>query len=154
MFILEVIQRKANVKQDEKTKAVSKLREVFDDTQHALDMAYSVGILASQTAGYARTDSVQYANNLPDGKMKEVFAEARLWLRSTIMRISGLDKISSEDSEFPELTNNFLQHWLGTDAKQYQMAKDLIKQLKNTLKVSYDLAKPKVANPNRLVARR
>ena len=33
------------------------------------------------------------------------------------------------------------------------MAKDLIKQLKNTLKRSYNLAKPKVANPNRLGAR-
>ena len=93
----EVVQRKANVKQDEKTKAVSKLREVFTDTQHALDMA--------------RTDSVQNAKNLPDGKMKEVFGEARLWLRSRIMRISGLDKISYADSEFHELTNNFLQHW-------------------------------------------
>ena len=132
---------------------MSKLREVFADTQHALDMAFSAGILAAQTAGYARTDSVQYAANLPDGKMKEVFAEARLWLRSTIITINGLDKINYEDSEYPELTNNFLQHWSGTDAQQYQMAKDLIKQLKNTLKRSYNLAKPKVANPNRLGAR-
>ena len=66
------------MKQEEKTKAVSKLREVFADTQHALDMAFSGGILATQTAAYARTDSVQYAANLPDGKMKEVFAEAIL----------------------------------------------------------------------------
>ena len=106
-------------------------------------MAFSAGILATQTAGCARTDSTQYATNFPDEKMKEVFGEARLWLRSTIMRISGLDKISYEDSEFPELTNNFLQHWLGTDAKQYTKAKNLIKQLKNTLKRSYDLAKTK-----------
>ena len=144
----EVIQRKTNVKQEEKTKAVSKLREVFADTQHALDMVFSAGILATQTAGYARTDSVQYAANLPDGKRKEVFAEPRLWLTSTIITINGLDKISYEDSEVPELTNNFLPHWLGTDAKLYTKAKDLIKQLKNTLKRSYDLAKPKVANPN------
>ena len=82
----------------------------------------------------ARTDSIQYAANLPDGKMKEVFGKARLWLRSTIMRISGLDKISYADSEIPELSNNFIQHWLGTDAQQLKMAKDLIKQLKNTRK--------------------
>ena len=45
----------------------------------------------------------------------------------------GLDKVSYADSEFPKSTNNFLQHWLGTDAQLYKMAKDLIKQLKNTL---------------------
>ena len=71
LWILEdVIQKKANVKQDEKTKAVSKLREVFNDTQHALDMAFSAGILATQTARFARKDSAQYATNLSDEKMK------------------------------------------------------------------------------------
>ena len=75
------------------------------------------------------------------------------YLTSTITTINGLDKINYEDSEVPELTNNFLQHWLGTDAKLYTKAKDLIKQLKNTLKRSYDLAKTKVSNPIRLGAR-
>ena len=138
---------------EDKARAVSKLREVFTDTQQALDMAYSAGILATQTPGYARADSIQYAANLPDGKMKEVLGEARLWLKSTIIAINGLDKIRYKDSEVPELTNNFLQHWFGTNAKQYTKAKNLIKQLKNTLKRSYDLAKTKVANPSRLGAR-
>ena len=77
----EVIRSKANMKQDEKTKAVSKLREVFADTQHALDMAFSAGTLATKT-GCARVDSVQYANYLTNIKVKEVVSEARLWLRS------------------------------------------------------------------------
>ena len=68
----EVIQCKANKKQDEKTKAVSKLWEVFTDTQHALDVAFSAGTLATQT-GCARADSVKYATNLPDERAKEVF---------------------------------------------------------------------------------
>ena len=76
-----------------------------------------------------------------------------MWLRSTIIAINRLDKISYKDSEVPELINNFLQHWIGTDVKLYTKAKNLIKQLKNTLKRSYDRAKTKVSNPTRLGAR-
>ena len=37
----EAVQKKTNVKQEEKIRAVSKLREVFTDTQQALDIVYS-----------------------------------------------------------------------------------------------------------------
>ena len=122
----EVIQSRANKKQDEKTKAVSKLREVITDTQYALDVAFSAGTLATQT-GYARADSVHYATNLQDGRIKEVFGEARIWLKSTIKKISELEKKSYVDSESSEFSDDFLEHWLGTDARPFKMAKDLIK---------------------------
>ena len=115
---------------------MSKLWEVFTDTQHALDVAFSVGILETRT-GYARADSVQYATNLQDGRIKEVFSEARIWLKSTIKKISELENNSDVDPESSE----FLAHWLGTDAQPIQIAKDLIKQMKNTMKRSYTLSK-------------
>ena len=67
--------------------------------------------------------------------------------------INGLAKIRYKDSEVPELTNSFLQHWLEADIRLLKQAGDLMKQLKNTLKRSYDLAKEKALNPIRLGAR-
>ena len=126
----EVVQKKVNVEQEEKTRALSKIREVFADTKQALDIAYSAGILTSKTPGYARADSIQYAANFPGGKMKEVLGEARIYLKSTIIAIKGLAKDTNRDSEVPELTNSFLQHWLEADTKLLKQAGDLMKKLK------------------------
>ena len=149
----EPIQKKTKESQEEKTKALSRLREIFIDTQQALDVAYTAGILATQTSGHAREDSIQYAANFPDRKMKEVLGKARIYLKSTITKISDLAKEEYNDSDVPELTNSFLQHWLEADASLVIQARELMKQLKNTLKRSYNLAKDKALNPIRLGAR-
>ena len=91
---------------------MSKLREVITDTQYALDVAFSVGKLAIP-AGYARANSAHYATNLQDGKIKEVISEARIWLKSTINKISELEKKSCVDTESSELSDDFPEHWLG-----------------------------------------
>ena len=138
----KVVQNKANENQDAKTKAVSRFREVVTDTQIALDVVFSAGTLATQT-GVARPDSAQYASNLQDGKYQVVLKEAKVWLKSTAKKIGDLDPDSSD----------FLEHWLGKDAYPFQMAIDLLKQMKNTMKRSYALAKTQLANPKRLGAR-
>ena len=125
-----MIQSKANEKQDKKTKAVSRLREVVTDAQIALDVAFSAGTLATPT-GAARSDSAQFASNLQDGRYKVVLSEAKVWLKSTAKKIGDLDPDSSE----------FLDLWLGIDEHPFQMAKDLLKQVKNTMKRSYALTK-------------
>ena len=43
--------------------------------------------------------------------------------------INGLAKIRYKDSEVPELTNSFLQHWLEADIKLSDMAGDLTLRL-------------------------
>ena len=86
---------------------MSRLREIFVDTQQALDVAYTAGILATQTSGHAREDSIQYAANFPDRKMKEVLGEPRIYLKSTITKISDLAKEEYNDSDVPELTASY-----------------------------------------------
>ena len=86
------------------------------DAQYALDLVFSAGTLATP-AGVARSDSVQYADKLQDGKYKEVLENAKIWLKSTAKKIGELEQNNSE----------FLKYWLGEDARVLEMAKDFIK---------------------------
>ena len=98
----EVVQKKVNVEQEEKTRAVSKIREVFADTKQALDMAYSAGILASRTQGYARADSIQYAAGFSGEEIKEKLSRARMRLKSSSSQINKLISTKYRDAEEPE----------------------------------------------------
>ena len=96
-----VIQGNTTDKHGEKAKATSRLQEVIADAQYALDLAFSVETLATP-AGIARSDSVQYADKLQDGKYKEALENAKIWLKSTAKKIGEI-----------ELNNHvFLRYWL------------------------------------------
>ena len=88
-ILQRVIQGTTAGKRDEKAKAASRLQEVINDAQYALDCAFSAGTLAT-LAGVARSDSVQYADKLQDGKYKEVLENAKIWLKSIAKKIDEI----------------------------------------------------------------
>ena len=102
-------------------------------------MSFSAGTLAT-LAGVARSDSVQCADKLQDGKYKEALENAKIWLKSTAKKIGEI-----------ELNNHvFLRYWLGEDARVLKMAKEFVKQVKNQMKLFYTLTKTQAANPKGL----
>ena len=63
--------------QCDRANATARLQEVVNDAQCSLDLA---GTLAT-TAGVARPDAVQYAEELQDGEYKEAVEDAKRWLK-------------------------------------------------------------------------
>ena len=62
------IQERENAEQREKTKALSMVRKVFEDTKQALDVAFSAGVLASKTQNHAHEESLRFSSSLPDSQ--------------------------------------------------------------------------------------
>ena len=62
--------------QCDRANATARLQEVVNDAQCSLDLAFAAGTLAT-TAGVARPDAVQYAEELQDGEYKEAVEDAK-----------------------------------------------------------------------------
>ena len=101
---------------DDKAGATARLREVVSDAQYSMDLAFAAGTLAT-TAGVARPDTVQYAEELQDGEYKEAVEDAKRWLKSTIKKIGEIELNGHE----------FMKYWLGEDARVLQNTKEFFK---------------------------
>ena len=147
------IQDRENVEQREKTKALSMVRKVFEDTKQALDVAFSAGVIASKTQNHAQEESLRFSSSLPDSQMRDELSRARKRLKKASTKIDELLNTKYKDEEVPADTNSFFYHWLEDDLNFADKAEGLVRQLEDTIKRSYVLAITKISDPTRLGAR-
>ena len=65
---------------DDKAGATARLREIISDAQNSMDLASAAGTLTT-TANIARSDAVQYAENLNDEEYRKAVEDAKNWLK-------------------------------------------------------------------------
>ena len=85
--------------------------------------------------------------------MEDKLNKARKWLKITSNLITKFLNIKYKDEDVPDTTNNFFYHWLEDDFTFADRAEDLVRELQDTMKRSYDLALAKVSDPSSLRAR-
>ena len=106
---------------DDKSSASTMFREVINETQYAMDLAFIAGAIATST-GVARSDAVQYAEKLNNEKAKTAVDDAKTWLKATVDKISNLEQ---DDYKY-------LEHWLKKDERTLSNTKSFfIRQGKN-----------------------
>ena len=65
---------------DDRSDAVKVIRNVISEAQHAMDLAFVAGTIATST-GIARSDSVRYAERLNDEDAKTAIDDAKIYLK-------------------------------------------------------------------------
>ena len=126
---------------DDKYNASTIFREVINDTQYAMDLAFVAGTITTST-GVARSDAVQYAEKLNDEEAKTAVDNAKAWLKASV------DKISNQEHD----DYKYLEHWLKKDERTLSNTKKKFHQVRKELKKSLVLTKTKAANPRGLGA--
>ena len=148
------IQEREDVEPREKDKAISIVRKVFEDTEKALDVAFSAEVLISKVEDHAQEESLKYSSSLPESQMKKELNKARKRLSKTSMLILELLNIEYKDEEIPAGTNSFFYHWFEDDLTFADKAENLVKYFEDTMKRSLTLAITKVSlDPTSLGAR-
>ena len=123
---------------------------MFEDTEKALDVAFSAGVLASKVEDHAQEESVKYSSSLPESQMKEEPSKARKQMSKTSKLITNLLNIKYEDEEMPADKNNFFYHWFEDDLTFADNAENLVKDLEDSIKRSLTLPVKKLSDPTSL----
>ena len=86
-----VISQETTKNRDDRSDAVKKIRNVISEAQHAMDLAFVAGTIATST-GIARSDSVRYAERLNDEDAKTAIDDAKNYLKRAIEKVSDLEQ--------------------------------------------------------------
>ena len=110
------IKKREGVESGEKEKAMSLVREIFQEAERALDLVFSAGVLTSKVHGAEdqaqdlqepTEDSVRYSASIPTAQMKGDLNKTWKRLNRTSKLIANLFKIEYKDEEMPTCKNNF-----------------------------------------------